>query len=133
MLLAGLGSGAGPGSGPGAGPGSGPGAGPGSGPGAGRGAGEEWLGGLAAGELLATLAMPPWLPLAADTEAAGLVLLAADGVVRVGRAGTRRRSVDSTRSVADVAGGEVLGTVSGLSFEFGAGACAAQVARAGRG
>jgi len=81
--------------------------------------------------------MPPWLPLAADTEAVGLVLLAADGVVRMGRAGTRRRSVDSTRSVADVAGGAVLGTVSGpaligRAFEFGAVACAAQLPGAGR-
>jgi alkylation response protein AidB-like acyl-CoA dehydrogenase len=99
--------------------------------------GEEWLGRLVTGELIATLAMPPWLPLAADTEAAGLVLLAADGVVRVGRAGSPRRSVDSTRSVADVAGGEVLGTVSGpalisRAFEFGALACAAQLLGAGR-
>jgi alkylation response protein AidB-like acyl-CoA dehydrogenase len=102
------------------------------GTGSGAGSVEEWLGGLVAGELIATVAMPPWLPLAADTEAAGLVLLAAEGVVRVGRAGTRRRSVDSTRSVADVAGGEVLGTVSGLAFEFGAVACAAQLLGAGR-
>ena len=90
-----------------------------------------------AGELIATVAMPPWLPLAADTEAAGLVLLAADGVVRVGRAGTRHRSVDSTRSVADVAGGAVLGTVSGPALicravEFGTVACAAQLLGAGR-
>jgi alkylation response protein AidB-like acyl-CoA dehydrogenase len=112
-------------------------AGLGTGSGAGSGSAEEWLGGLVAGELIATVAMPPWLPLAADTEAAGLVLLAADGVVRVGRAGTRRRSVDSTRSVADVAGGAVLGTVSGpalisRALEFGAVACAAQLLGAGR-
>jgi alkylation response protein AidB-like acyl-CoA dehydrogenase len=105
--------------------------------GLGAGRGEEWLGGLAAGELIATVAMPPWLPLAADTEAAGLVLLAADGVVRMGRAGTPRRSVDSTRSVADVAGGAVLGTASGPALmsrarEFGTVACAAQLLGAGR-
>jgi hypothetical protein len=120
VLLAGLEAGARSGSGAG------------SGSRAGSGSAEEWLGRLVAGELIATLAMPPWLPLAADTEAAGLVLLAADGVVRVGRAGTPRRSVDSTRSVADVAGGEVLGTVSGLALEFGALACAAQLLGAGR-
>ncbi len=107
-------------------------AGLGTGAGSGSGSGEEWLARLSAGELIATLAMPPWLPLAADTEAAGLVLLAADGVVRVGQAGTPRRSVDSARSVADVAGGEVLGTVSGLALEFGALACAAQLLGAGR-
>src|SRR5689334_6964469 len=96
------------------------------------GSGEEWLSGLVHGELIATLAIPPWLPLAADTEAAGLVLLAAEGVVRVGRAGRPRRSVDSTRSVADVAGGAVLGTVPGLAVEFGTVACAAQLLGAGR-
>ena len=103
----------------------------------GSGSGEEWLSGLVHGELIATLAMPPWQPLAADTEAAGLVLLAAEGVVRMGRAGRPRRSVDSTRSVADVADGAVLGTVSGpalidRAFEYGALACAAQLLGAGR-
>ena len=107
------------------------------GSGAGAGSGGEWLSKLVAGELIATLAMPPWLPLAADTEAAGLVLLAAEGVVRVGRAGRPRRSVDSTRSMADVADGAVLGTVPGpaligRAFEFGALACAAQLLGAGR-
>ena len=116
VLLAGLGSGAGAGSGAGSGPGL----------------PEEWLSGLVSGELIATLAMPPWLPFAADTEAAGLILVAADGVVRVGGAGTPRRSVDSTRSVADVADGAVLGTASGLAVEFGALACAAQLLGAGR-
>jgi alkylation response protein AidB-like acyl-CoA dehydrogenase len=102
------------------------------GSGAGAGSSEEWLSKLVAGELIATLAMPPWLPFAADTEAAGLILVAADGVVRVGGAGTPRRSVDSTRSVADVADGAVLGTASGLAVEFGALACAAQLFGAGR-
>jgi alkylation response protein AidB-like acyl-CoA dehydrogenase len=96
------------------------------------GSGAEWLGALAAGELIGTLAMPPRVPFAADTEAAGLVLFAADGVVRIGRAGTRRRSVDPARSVAEVAGGEVLGTASGLALEFGALACSAQLLGAGR-
>jgi alkylation response protein AidB-like acyl-CoA dehydrogenase len=36
----------------------------------------EWLAGLAAGDLIATLAAPPCVPLAADGEAAGLVLSA---------------------------------------------------------
>jgi alkylation response protein AidB-like acyl-CoA dehydrogenase len=119
--------------------------------GLGTGTGEEWLARLAAGELIATLAMPPWLPLAADTEAAGLVLVAADGVVRMGRAGTRRRSVDPARSVAEVAGGAVLGTAPGplgtapgplgtapgpaligRALELGAVACSAQLLGAGR-
>jgi len=112
-------------------------AGLGAGSGSGAGSGEEWLSGLINGELIATLTMPPWLPLAADTEAAGLVLLAAEGVVRMGRAGRPRRSVDSTRSVADVADSAVLGTVPGpaligRAFEFGALACAAQLLGAGQ-
>jgi alkylation response protein AidB-like acyl-CoA dehydrogenase len=100
--------------------------------GAGSAAVVEWLGALAAGELIATLAWPPWLPGAADTEAAGLVLFAEDGLVRVGRAGTRHRSVDPARSVAAVAYGEVLGTVCGLAREYGALACGAQLLGAGR-
>ena len=36
----------------------------------------RWLPGLAAGDLIATLALPPWRPFAADADAAGLVLLA---------------------------------------------------------
>ena len=104
------------------------------------GRGDEWLAALAAGELIATVAMPPWLPLAADTEAAGLVLLATDGVVRVGRAGARHRSFDPARSVAEVDGGEVLGTDPALSsrslcsraLELGALACSAQLLGAGR-
>src|SRR4029077_6170248 len=55
-----------------------------------------------------------------------------DVVVRVGRAGTPRRSVDSARSVAEVAGGAVLGTASGLALELGALACSAQLLGAGR-
>ena len=39
----------------------------------------DWLAALAAGDLIATLAVPPWLPFAADAEAAGLVLLAEAG------------------------------------------------------
>ena len=43
------------------------------GPPGGRGSCGEWLAGLAAGELIATLAVPPRRPYAADAEAAGLV------------------------------------------------------------
>src|SRR5215471_14898968 len=49
----------------------------------------RWLPGLAAGDLIATLALPPWLPYAADADAAGLVLLA-----EIGRASCRE-SCDS--------------------------------------
>ena len=64
----------------------------------------EWLAGLATGDLIATLAMPPWLPFAADAEAAGLVLLAEADVVSVGQAGARHRSVDPARSLSVVTG-----------------------------
>jgi alkylation response protein AidB-like acyl-CoA dehydrogenase len=49
----------------------------------------EWLAGLASGELIATLAMPPRLPYALDADIAGLVLLAEPN------AGDQARSVDA--------------------------------------
>ena len=48
--------------------------------------------------------MPPWLPFAADAEAAGLVLLAEPDMVWVGSAGARHRSVDPARSLSAVTG-----------------------------
>ena len=51
----------------------------------------DWLAGLAAGDLIATLAVPPRLPFAADAEAAGLVLLARADVVQVAGTGLARR------------------------------------------
>jgi alkylation response protein AidB-like acyl-CoA dehydrogenase len=96
----------------------------------------HWLAALAAGDLIATLAMPPWLPFAADAEAAGLVLLAEGGVVRVAGAGQRHRSVDAARSLSAVTGGEVIardaGTPVADAFELGTLACAAQLLGAGR-
>ena len=68
----------------------------------------RWLPGLAAGDLIATLALPPWLPYAADADAAGLVLLAEPGAVRLATAGTRHRSVDPARSLSQARGHEVL-------------------------
>ena len=59
----------------------------------------RWLPGLAAGDLIATLALPPWLPYATDADAAVLVLLAGPGEVRLATAGTRHRSVDPARSL----------------------------------
>jgi alkylation response protein AidB-like acyl-CoA dehydrogenase len=58
----------------------------------------EWLAGLVTGDLVATLAMPPLVPCAADAEVAGLVLLAEPDEVSVGMTGTRHRSVDPSRS-----------------------------------
>jgi len=96
----------------------------------------EWLAGLAAGDLIAALAMPPRLPFAADAGAAGLVLLAKDGTVYRARLGATHRSVDPARSLSEVHGGEVLArhataaTIAAL--DLGALACSAQLLGAGR-
>ena len=96
----------------------------------------EWLAGLATGDLIATLAMPPRLPFAADAEAAGLILLAEPDVVAVGRAGVRRQSVDPARSLSVVTGGDVLARNADFAvsraWDLGALACSAQLLGAGR-
>jgi len=98
----------------------------------------RWLPGLAAGDLIATLAMPPWLPYAADADAAGLILLAEPGAVSLATAGARHRSVDPARSLLEVAGQEVLARGSAAASaaararEAGTLASAAQLLGAGR-
>jgi len=96
----------------------------------------EWLAGLATGDLMATLAMPPWLPFAADAEAAGLVLLAEPDAVWVGTAGVRHRSVDPARSLSVVTGRDIVargtGTAVDRAFDLGVLACCAQLLGAGR-
>ena len=63
----------------------------------------EWLAGLAAGDLIATLAIPPRLPFAADAGAAGLVLLAKDGPGLAGP-GTAARDISAAKvACADAA------------------------------
>jgi alkylation response protein AidB-like acyl-CoA dehydrogenase len=98
--------------------------------------GGEWLSGLATGDLIATLALPPWLPFAADAEVAGLVLLADGDVVWTGRAGARHRSVDPARSLSAVTGDEVVARGAGAAvaraFDLGTLACGAQLLGAGR-
>ena len=97
-----------------------------------------WLAGLAAGELIATAAMPPWLPRAVDADAAGLVLLATVGTVRLAAPGARYRSVDPGRSLSRVTGGQVLARGPAVAaaiaraLDAGALACAAQLLGAGR-
>ena len=98
----------------------------------------RWLPGLAAGDLVATLALPPWRPYAADADAAGLILLAEPGAVRLAAAGARHRSVDPARSLSEVSGREVLAqgpataAAVALAREAGTLACAAQLLGAGR-
>lgn len=98
----------------------------------------EWLAGLATGDLIATLAMPPRLPFAADAEAAGLVLLVESDEVWAGTTGTGHRSVDPVRSLSVVTGLERVahgaGTSAAISraFDLGVLACCAQLLGAGR-
>jgi alkylation response protein AidB-like acyl-CoA dehydrogenase len=96
----------------------------------------EWLAGLATGDLIATLAMPPRLPFAADAEAAGLILLAEADAVWVGRTGARHQSVDPARSLSVVTGQDVVARGAGAAvaraFDLGVLACSAQLLGAGR-
>jgi alkylation response protein AidB-like acyl-CoA dehydrogenase len=96
----------------------------------------EWLAGLAAGDLIVTLAAPPRVPFAACAEAAGLLLRAEDGVVHVASAGATLRSVDPSRSLAEARSGAILadgaaGAVA-RALDFGALACSAQLLGSGR-
>jgi alkylation response protein AidB-like acyl-CoA dehydrogenase len=98
----------------------------------------QWLPGLAAGDLIATVALPPRLPYAADADAAGVVLLAEADTVWLAEAGARHRSVDPARSLFEVSGRQVLArgpaTAAAIAraFEAGALASAAQLLGAGR-
>jgi alkylation response protein AidB-like acyl-CoA dehydrogenase len=96
----------------------------------------DWLAALATGDLAATMAMPPWLPFAADTEAAALVLLAESDVVSVGRTGPRHRSVDPSRSLSVVTAGDArvrdATAAVASAFDRGVLACSAQLLGAAR-
>ncbi|MEU7907158.1 acyl-CoA dehydrogenase family protein [Actinoplanes sp. NPDC049118] len=99
---------------------------------------EEWLPGLAAGRVVATLAAPPWLPYAVDAHAAGLVLLAEATAVRHGRIGAAHPSMDRSRRLfeisagAPIAEGPAAATAVTRALNLGALACAAQLLGAGR-
>ena len=84
--------------------------------------------GLASGELIATVAMPPQVPRAVDADTAGLVLLAADDGVTEATAGDCHQSVDPSRRLYDVtASGEPWRADIQRAFEFGALGTAAQL------
>ena len=88
---------------------------------------------LAAGELIATVALPPAVPRAADAHFAGLVLLATDEQVSDAVAGESHESVDPARKLFDVnATGDRHAADVGRAFEFGALATAAQLVGAGQ-
>ena len=83
---------------------------------------------LASGELIATVALPPHMPRAVDTDAAGLVLLATDDGVTEALAAQRHDSVDPSRRLYDVtATGEAWQADVKRAYEFGALATAAQL------
>jgi hypothetical protein len=98
----------------------------------------EWLPLLAAGDLIATLALPPQRPYAADAGPAGLTLLVQDGTVWLAAPGTSHRSVDPARRLWEVDGRELLAhgpavtAAAGRAAEAGTLACAAQLLGAGR-
>ncbi|MCV7259470.1 acyl-CoA dehydrogenase [Mycobacterium shimoidei] len=87
---------------------------------------------LAAGELIATVALPPHTPRAVDADVAGLVLLA-DGRVSEAQPGAQHESVDPSRRLFEVTAGAVSWEADvARAFEFGALATAAQLVGAGQ-
>ena len=96
-------------------------------------AGDERAAALAAGDLIATTAVPPTVPYAVDADVAGLVLLAADGSVRDATAGAGHPSMDPSRRLFEVsASGEARPADTARAYEFGALATAAQLVGAGQ-
>ncbi|MGH3971626.1 MAG: acyl-CoA dehydrogenase family protein [Mycobacterium sp.] len=88
---------------------------------------------LAAGELMATVALPPQVPRAVDADTAGLVLLAGDGCVSEAQVGDRHESVDPSRHLFDVAAaGSSWDADVARAYEFGALATAAQLVGCGQ-
>ncbi len=98
----------------------------------------DWLTGLAAGDLIAALALPPRLPYAVDADAADVVLLVSADVVAVASPGARHQSVDPARSLFEVSGQQVLARgpavadAAARALRLGALASAAQLLGAGR-
>jgi alkylation response protein AidB-like acyl-CoA dehydrogenase len=88
---------------------------------------------LAAGELIATVALPPQVPRALDADAAGIILVAADGAVRDGTKGAQHESVDPSRKLFDVSiTGDPQPADVARAYEFGVLATAAQLVGAGQ-
>jgi alkylation response protein AidB-like acyl-CoA dehydrogenase len=102
----------------------------------------DWLAGLAEGDLVATVALPPALPYALDADVAGLVLLAEGGTVWRASPRARLASIDSARRLFEVeptepvAGGAAAGEVAAATaaaLRFGVLASSALLLGAGRG
>jgi hypothetical protein len=89
---------------------------------------DDRSGGLASGELMATVALPPHAPRAVDAEAAGLVLLATGNGAAEAEPGAQHQSVDPSRRLYEVsATGEPWQADVNRAYEFGALATAAQL------
>lgn len=88
----------------------------------------ERCAGLASGELIATVALPPQAPRAVAADVAGLVLLAGEDGVTEATPGEVHESVDPSRKLFDVTatGAEWQADVK-RAYEFGALATAAQL------
>jgi alkylation response protein AidB-like acyl-CoA dehydrogenase len=96
-------------------------------------AGDDRSAGLADGQLVATVAMPPAVPRAVDADFAGLTLLAAGTTVSDATPGTRSDSIDPARRLFDVAASGPSRTADvARAHEFGALATAAQLVGAGQ-
>lgn len=88
---------------------------------------------LAGGELIATVAIPPAVPRAADADFAGLTLLARHATVSDAATGDQHRSVDPSRRLFDVTatGADRPADVE-RAFRFGVLGTAAQLIGAGQ-
>ena len=94
--------------------------------------GDDRVAGLAAGELVATVAMPPAVPHAVDADFAGLTLLAGDGGVSDAAPGARFESVDPSRRLFEVTGtGPRRPAEVARAYDVGVLAAAAQLVGAG--
>ncbi len=89
---------------------------------------DERSAGLAAGELIVTVALPPDAPRAVDADTAGLVLRAGQGSVTAGTRGDRHDSVDPSRGLYDVTPtGDAWSADTEKAYRFGTLATAAQL------
>lgn len=96
-------------------------------------AGDDRCAELAAGDLVATVAMPPAVPRAVDADFAGLTLLADEGAVRDATPGARLESVDPSRHLYEVtAAGSPHRADVARAYDFGALATAGQLVGAGQ-
>ncbi|MPZ80660.1 MAG: acyl-CoA dehydrogenase [Actinophytocola sp.] len=94
----------------------------------------RWLPGLAAGDILATLALPPHVPYALDADVAVAVFLVDGDTVHTGSAGAPVSSVDATRKLFPVDAAERIGPGDvARAFEVGVLCGAAQLLGLGRG